>query len=368
MKNIPQTPPALDELALEAPPIIISPGPEYAPATRKFQGIPGLERTAKGRLLATWYSGGDNEGPLNYVVLARSDDDGKTWADPALIIDPLEGVRAFDPVLWIDPRGRLFLFWAQSSMWWDARGGVWFIRCDQPDSTAGALKWSAPRRICHGIMMNKPTVLADGAWLLPTAVWSFNEHIHPDAIEDRFSNVMVSRDQGETFQLLGRADVPERQCDEHMIVEKRDGSLWMLVRTKYGIGESFSRDGGRTWSPGVRSNIAGPVSRFFIRRLRSGRLLLVNHVDFFKRNNLTALLSDDDGKTWPHRLMLDERDGVSYPDGVETADGKLYLIHDRNRTTDREVLMSVITEHDIVNGRRTSKGSRLKAIISRLGS
>jgi hypothetical protein len=33
-----------------------------------------------------------------------------------------------------------------------------------------------------------------------------------------------------------------------MIVELRDGSLWMLARTKAGISESHSADQGRTWS------------------------------------------------------------------------------------------------------------------------
>ena len=31
-----------------------------------------------------------------------------------------------------------------------------------------------------------------------------------------------------------------RQFDEHMFVERKDGSLWLLVRTNYGIGESIS--------------------------------------------------------------------------------------------------------------------------------
>ena len=28
--------------------------------------------------------------------------------------------------------------------------------------------------------------------------------------------------------------------------------------------------------------------------------------------------SDDDGATWPHHLLLDERTNVSYPDAIET--------------------------------------------------
>ena len=59
--------------------------------------------------------------------------------------------------------------------------------------------------------------------------------------------------------------------------ERRDGSLWMLVRTLYGIGESTSTDGGRTWSEVAPSDIGHVTSRFFIRRLDSGNLVLVKH-------------------------------------------------------------------------------------------
>src|SRR5262245_22008859 len=95
-----------------------SPGPEYADNTRMFQGIPGLERAANGRLWALWYAGGRGEGAENYVMLVTSADDGKTWSGPRMVIDPPGDVRAYDPTLWHDPQGRLWVFWAQSSNWW----------------------------------------------------------------------------------------------------------------------------------------------------------------------------------------------------------------------------------------------------------
>src|SRR4029078_7388552 len=105
----------------------VDPGKEYADNTRAFQGIPGIERAANRRLWALWYAGGPGEGPLNYVVLVTSGDDGKTWSKPKLVIDPPGPVRAYDPCLWHDPSGRLWLFWAQSYEWWDGRSGVWAI-------------------------------------------------------------------------------------------------------------------------------------------------------------------------------------------------------------------------------------------------
>lgn len=350
------------DLALVPAVINTRPGSAYEFRNRLWQGIPGLERTRQGRLWVTWYSGGSGEGPDNYVLAITSDDDGQSWTTPRLVVDLPGKVRAYDPCFWIDPLERLWLFWAQSYEFFDGRVGVWAIRCDDPD--AEEPRWSSPQRIANGVMMNKPTVLSNGAWMAPTAVWDYSEPLLPEMARERFSNLTCSLDRGETWTRIGGADVPHRQFDEHMVVERRDGSLWMLVRTAYGIGESFSTDGGRTWSPGRDSGLGGPGSRFFIRRLRSGRLLMVNHHNFTKRNNLTAMLSDDDGVTWYGHLLLDERDQVSYPDGVETEDGQIYIIYDRDRYGDREILFAVFTEEDVAQGKMSSPGSRLKQVIS----
>ena len=136
-------------------------------------------------------------------------------------------------------------------------------------------------------MMCKPTVLSSGEWILPASTWRDT---------DNSARVIVSTDKGQTFSLRGACNVPEevRSFDEHMIVERKDKSLWMLVRTSYGIGESISKDRGKTWSALEPSSIQHPSARFFIRRLNSGNLLLVKHGPISKRterSHLTAYLS-----------------------------------------------------------------------------
>ncbi len=272
----------VDSPARIPPKVNFAPGPEYADQVRMFQGIPGVERAPNGRLWATWYGGGVTEDRHNYILLTTSADDGHTWSAIKLVIDPdRDGpVRAFDPCLWHDPQGRLWLFWAQR-----ARGSAELMGMNTSDPGSENPTWTEPRWIATGVMMNKPTVLTDGAWLLPLAIWHDNHS----------SRVVRSTDHGATWAVLGAAGVPkasERNCDEHMIVQRKDGSLWMLVRTMYGIGESTSSDGGKTWTDVTRSSITHPTTRFFIRRLRSGRLLLVKHSPPNKarvRSHLTAL-------------------------------------------------------------------------------
>ena len=63
--------------------------------------------------------------------------------------------------------------------------------------------------------------------------------------------------------------------------------------------------------------------------------------------------------------MLDERKGISYPDGFQAPDGTLYISYDRNRATDGEILLARFTEEDILAGRLVGPKSKLQMLISR---
>ncbi len=351
--------------------------PEWKAAGRQWQGIPAIERTGRGRLFACWYSGGKTEEPGNIIVVEKSDDDGRTWSDGFYTVAHDDGeVRCFDPALWIDPKGRLWLFWTQSWMYYDNRDGVWAALCDDPD--AENVVFGAPRRLMNGLMLNKPIVTKKEEWLFPAALWSraFSRpwEDHPELRDEELANVYASLDEGETFERRGGVDMPERAFDEHCLVELNNGRLWMTVRTKYGIGQAFSSDGGRTWENIGPSGHTGPNSRFFVRRLKSGRLIMVNHVnptyqtsplDWNARNNLMAMLSDDDGRTWRGALVLDTRNEISYPDGVQADNGDIYIIYDRERCGAREILMAVFTEEDVLEGRLVSPRGRLRQLVNR---
>jgi hypothetical protein len=178
--------------------------------------------------------------------------------------------------------------------------------------------------------------------------------------------VAISTDEGRTWRLHGAVSAPPWPL-ENMIVELKDGRLWMLIRTSSGVlWQSHSSDKGRTWTPGVPSTIKSPGSRFFVRRLASGDLLLVNHHNFIGRNNLTAQLSTDDGATWNDGLLLDERANVSYPDGVQDKDGLVWITYDRDRQGTGEILLAKFREEDVAAGRDVSGKVSLRQVVSRL--
>lgn len=365
------------DLSLEPPVINTRPGPEYDDQRRTGNMVIGIERTPLGRLWACWVGNGDN--PNGFFMLAASDDGGVSWSQPRVVIDPTDPPgapqrRALVGNLWTDPLGRLWCFFDQSLGYFDGRGGDWFIRCDNPD--AAEPTWTAPVRFADGCTLNKPTVLKNGEWLLPVSLWT-RDRIGPDSLKNahhdldpiRMANVFASSDQGQTWSRRGGVPFPETHFDEHMLVERRDGSLWMLARTQRGISESVSTDGGVTWSPPQPSTIQHTSARFFIRRLASGRLLLVKHgpVDVLlpRRSNLSAFLSDDDGRTWSRGLLLDDRAVVSYPDGIQAPDGTIHLLYDWNRHTDAEILLAKFREEDILAGKFVSPGSKARMLVNK---
>ena len=346
----------------------------FADDRRIWQGIPGIERTKGGRLLICFYSGKGGETFGNYALVMRTDFNGDFGNEPIAVAYAGDGERCFDPVIWIDPSDRLWFIWSRQP-----QNQVWGAICEDPD--AENMVWGEEFLIGRGVMMNKPTVLTTGEWLFPIALWKPN---YMSAYRDPATDIpdkayaVQTVDGGKSFTVLGGANLKDKSFDEHMIYERKDGTLATYVRTAYGIGVTYSHDRGISWTEGEDSGLGGPCSRFHIKKLRSGRTLLINHYNYTGRNNLTALLSEDDGKTYPYTLLLDGRDSVSYPDAVEGDDGYIYIVYDRQRgcckdmesalRSAREVLVAKITEDDIINGKLQSADGYLARVASKLGA
>ncbi len=349
------------------------PGPWHHVNNRAHVGIPSVAISPKnGRMWATWYAGvTPGEDSNNYVVLATSADGGQTWKE-VLVADPdgIGPLRSFDPEVWVAPDGLLRWTWTErkvplQSQAESAYAGAHSNPCDDElmmvalsaeDEPAG--EFPSPKHIGRGIMMCKPIVANDGRWLLPIAHW----YEEPSAC-------VLETTNGVDFVEVGGATLAkkERLFDEHTMVQRADGALWMLIRTRTGFSESLSKDGGRTWDECVPSGLGHPSARLFLRRLASGRLLLVKHGAIGEktgRTKLMAFLSEDDGVTWQGGLLLDGRSGVSYPDGDQFADGRIAVVYDYSRTKERLVLMAVFTEEDILAGRNVSGKLALHKVVS----
>jgi hypothetical protein len=358
---------------------------------RQFQGIPGIACTKDGTLWVCWYGGGQGEGPENFVMVASKAPNDDAWSEPwVFVVASHPQLRVFDPTMWVDPDGKLWLFWAQTHIKpennsvavfdglrsnmpdtrfiWDGRGGVWGTCCERPEREPR--KWSEPRRFCDGIMMNKPAADEAGHWLMPTSIWDLKPYADSISKSQRGPGVAICSDGGHHAKIRGTADIPDAIFDEHIVLPLHDGRWAMWVRNASAVRRAvvcYSSDQGHTWTRGVYTDIPCPNSRFFIGRLLSGALLLISHRITSKmidsqslwpvRSHLAAWVSDDDGQTWQGDLLIDERENVSYPDVALAGDGTIHLVYDHTRNVTGDIVLVELTEQQIREGRPGIKRS-----------
>ena len=376
-------------LDLELVPPVVNTAPD--PAAYGFDQLDfamngGMAQTAGGRLYAVWFAGAD--GPDAFMVGSWSDDGGRTWGGTKFVVGQKEpiaqlgfdrapaGSRLYRSVLigdiWFAPDGTLRLYVYQAINMFSGRGAIFELICRNPD--AAAPTWGKARYLGPGGLHNKPIVLKDGTWLLPTDFEAYTRDSFPELDPLRGCGITASTDGGRTWKLRGRA-VPDGTSHyaEHMMVERRDGSLWMLLRTGLGLMESVSRDGGWTWTkPAAPAGLKQVVARFGLLRLASGAILFVKNgsapdvVNGNRRERLSAFISDDEGRTWTGGLTLDERERVAYPDIFQAADGMVYVSydHDRGTKTD-ELLFARFSEASVRAGRLVGAGESLKNVVFR---
>lgn len=366
------------------PYIVWNPGPEVLEDKRAWQGCPTIARTRGGRLFAGWYTGGALEPCIqNFNVLVQSDDNGESWTKPLLAVysDTENRIRNIDIQLWVDDRNRLWVMWTHSPYYETSVDatirtpfacdyhreftGVEAMICRNPD--ADVLQWEEPRRICGGFLRCKPIITKTGAYLFPAYDW---------IREDKYM-LRLSTDCGESFRDVVAADKPQnRVFDETMAYEVGD-KLCIQARTNLGYyAYAESLDGGKTWSKTEEYEKA-PSTRFYLARLSCGALVYVRNISDTARTGMKVCLSEDDGKTWPYQLVLDERENVSYPDLAEGENGVLYIVHDRERDNRnhlnretwmseaaKEILISRVSVEDIRRG-RLGEGSFAAKILSK---
>ena len=342
--------------------------PKYDEKIRKFQGCPTVAVSRGGRVFLGWYSGGTGEPHMdNYNYLVYSDDGGKSFGAPLLVIQSEKGrnVHALDIQLWTAPNGSLWVFWVQNNampltednkymlsasqtsklpiadrdgyLFPDMRHTSWCVVCDDPDAKDPV--FTEPRLLDIGFLRCKPLVTDSGRWIF------FNY----DQLNDTYG-YSISDDNGKTFSRHYGAKKISTAFDEAMAYQKRNGEIRMLARNDSGeLAEAISSDDGITWSEATLNGIPSPNTRFYISRTPSGRIILVNNDMTNDRRRMSVWLSQDDGETFAYRKLVDDPDfSTSYPD-VDFFNNEIYLTYDRERTGAKEIRFLVFTEDDVMS-------------------
>jgi len=358
---------ALDILGGEPFPVPEKPFLDTAPRWRfdwdasspLSQRVPTVARTG-GRQWAAWYSNNliANEGPGDYVNLAYSDDDWATNVEYSHLVFDSPLRRMYDPHLWTDPEGKLWLFISVTETgFFDGVQGVWASVCANP--TAARPAFGAAFRLTYYGCAAMPKTIGHRV-LMPIDYWRANG-------PPRYPN-LAGKNLFEFDWHAGRVSkigqlprsIQGEQYDETNIVELTDGRIlgaWRSQRPTgtFGTERAFSSDGGVTWGePEIWTAIGNnPNSRIGLYRSpTSGRLVLAYN-NASNRSNLTVALSEDDGETWPMKLILDPLVGTSYPHISFDGLGNMTVVHDRNRLTEKAVFAHTLNEEQLAAGTAT---------------
>lgn len=388
-----KTPPSLIKINYEGQ----KPYHKHRINLRLFQGCPQVEISAGGRLWATWFgSNVQAERAPNhndqFSVISTSADGGKTWKE-VFVFDPSEllGGGASDPMLWKDPKGNIRFIGLRNI---DFKGkdefatSAWEFTMLDPEHEQTA--WSEPRLIGNkNISVMKPLIFPDGTIL--RSMDDFKLVGKPDQVRIRFLKEDV--DGKPIFVSEFPAD-NDAGFAEQMPIIRKDGSLFTFYRARQGQKFAESFDGGVSWILGGYYPMQFSINtKCILKTLPSGRVLLVaNDVQTKEKNGKTiyfytdetdqqrelkthttartrmmAYLSDDDGKTFTHRMLLCDEGQISYPSATLGKDGAIYIVYDQGRGVigQHTIFVSKITEQDILAGKLDNAESFLNNIVSR---
>jgi predicted neuraminidase len=286
-------------------------------------------------LVAAWF-GGTREGAPDVGIWVSQHVKG-AWTAPVEVATGVQpdGTRhpCWNPVLFEMPDRSLALFYKvgpDPRNWW----GV--VRT----SRDAGLTWSEARRLPDGILgpvKNKPVRLADGTIISPSSTESNDK---PSLWRIHFER---SADAGGTWTVMRPTVVPnapELHAIQPSILVHPGGRLQAVGRTRSErVFQTWSEDGGKTWSPLTLTPLPNPSAGTDATTLRDGRHLIVYNHTPKGRSPLNVALSRD-GTTWDAALVLESEPGeYSYPAVIQTADGKVHVTYTWKRQRVRHVVI-----------------------------
>ena len=300
---------------------------------------------ADGALVAAWF-GGTEEGAVDVSIwFARLGPRG--WGRPVAVADGrrpgAERFASWNPVLFQPPGEPLHLFYKVGP---DPRSWRGMVTV----SADGGRRWREPEPLPDGILgpiKNKPIVTANGDWLSPSSreVGSFEDNRW-------FIRMERSTDRGRSWRAGPPIASPVGlEAIQPSVLTLRDGTLALVARTRQGVvASSWSRDGGRSWSPLAAIALPNPNSGIDATTLADGRQLIVYNAsahwpqrphDGGPRWPLDVGLSDD-GVHWRHALTLERQpldEGYAYPAVIQSRDGLVHITYTHGRTRIRHVVL-----------------------------
>ncbi len=328
--------------------------------------IPALATTPQGTLLCVYdmrrRAGRDLQEDID-IGLLRSTDGGQTWEPQRVIMDmhehaglPQEQNGCSDPGILVDPMtGEVFVAavwtWGRpgTHQWSEGGSAPGFEIADSSQfmmarSQDDGQTWSEPENLTRKLKQEQWILFApspqqnialpDGTLIMPGQ--------GRDAQDRHFSNLIISRDHGESWTLSNPASLGNTECQA---VRLGDGSIMLNCRTESPAKfrtVAVTKDLGETWTPHptnrnglIEPNCNGSTYRLDYEERGSKKHVLVfaNPHSQTGRDHHTIQVSFDDGLTWPeeYHLLLDVGRGAGYPSLSRAGQQDLAIVYEGSR-------------------------------------
>lgn len=306
-------------------------------------------------LVAAWFAGTREKDPDVGIWLSRQENG--EWIEPTEVVNGVQAMSlrypCWNPVLFQPKEGPLMLFYKvgpNPREWWG------MLTTSEDDGKT----WSWPTKLGDhwavghllGPVKNKPIQLEDGSILCPT---STEVELTDDDTRWRV-HFEVTRDLGKTWDVIGPIhDGIEFDAIQPSILTYANGDMQILCRSmQQVVSQSWSSDGGRTWSNMAATELPNPSAGTDAVSLADGRQLIVyNHTTrktkIPSRQMLNVAISDD-GKSWEPVVTLElesnsrPADGrhwgeYSYPAMIQASVGLVHITYTYNREGVKHVVL-----------------------------
>ncbi|WP_418929381.1 exo-alpha-sialidase [Barnesiella intestinihominis] len=290
----------------------------------QYWRIPALVTAADNSLVAVVDKRGSSLGDLPNtisIMSRRSTDNGKNWSEPVVVAQGGNGKTYGDPAVVLDKKtGNLICMFVGDQGLWNAtpynRQGIYVSK-----STDNGVSWSEPVAITDQVYANHSSwyagfagsghglCLKDGRLMFVLAIRATSATGVP-----LHNYAIYSDDGGDNWTLSTNAATTAG--DEAKVVELENGDILMSIRNPSKGNRIFckSTDRGQTWGKAYfETELKDPACNGDIIRYSystdegsegKSRLLHSLPESTTTRENVTIYLSEDDGETWPIKKRL----------------------------------------------------------------